>query len=222
VKKDWSSRIVTILLVSCALVSTGFVIRNGMTSTLPPTVTSRLATQKDWMDFADRGHRLGAADAAVTIVEFGDFECPACRALADRFDELLARRPTDVSILYRHMPLASHRFARMAAVAAECASQFGRFKEMHDTLYANQRSLGIRPWAELAYSAGITDSSTFSTCMRDSTVVKAVDRDIEAATRLRAPGTPTILIEGMRYTGVPPVSLLDSLIDAGVARKRRN
>ena len=220
-KERLGSRIITLVLVSCALVSTGFVVRNSLRS---PVATSRPAStlepQTDWLQYAERGNRLGSESASVTIVEFGDFECPACATLASRFNDLLKRRPADVSVIYRHLPGSSHRFAVPAATASECAARFGKFEQMHDTLYSNQKSFGIRSWSELALSAGVTDTSGFADCLKDPVIAEAVAHDEAAGRKLKALGTPTILINGMRYTGVPPVHLLDSIVDAQIRENR--
>ncbi len=83
----------------------------------------------------------GTADAWVTVLEFGDFQCPYCREAKPIMDDLLEANPKDVRLVFKHFPLDMHAHARPAAIAAECASQQGKFWPFHDTLYENQRSI---------------------------------------------------------------------------------
>lgn len=218
--KELTSTISTIILVACALVVTGFVARNEIQRAGPTQTSISFERQDDWQSFATGGHRLGSANAAVTIVEFADFECPACRVLSARFRQLMKERPDDVAILYRHMPIPSHRFAATAAIASECSARVGRFHALHDSLFANQAKLGVIPWTELAHGAGIADTVAFASCLQDKAVRQIVERDQKDAERLEAPGTPTILVEGFKFTGVPSKQSLDSLVDASIARRR--
>jgi len=113
---------------------------------------------------AEAGHVLGPLNASVRIVEFADFECPACRALQRTLRELRKRHPGTVAVIYRHYPLAGHFLAMPAAVAAECAAVQGRFESYADLLFEKQDSLNALSWSALAASAGVSDTARFETC----------------------------------------------------------
>ncbi|MFG1683918.1 Na+/H+ antiporter NhaA [Nonomuraea sp. NPDC049269] len=140
-------------------------------------------------------HVRGPADAPVTIVEYGDFECPYCGRLHPILDELLQKN-SDVRLVFRHFPLRTiHPRAYPAALLAEAAAKEGRFWEMHDTLYDNQRfltdtdlaryadELDVEPWSDIpAQAAPIT-------------------RDEESGRASGVRGTPTLFLNGVRYQG---------------------
>jgi protein-disulfide isomerase len=173
----------------------------------------------NWEKFAARGNRVGPQTAAVTLVAFVDYQCPACRAFESALDSLSARRPGEVAVLYRHLPIGSHREAMSAAIASECAAQQGRFESMHRLMYARQDSLGVIPWGALAVRAGVTDRPRFESCMTDSSIRAVVMTDKEAARAAGARGTPTVLMNGVSFAGVPHPRVLDSLVAAAQTGK---
>ncbi|WP_433431569.1 Na+/H+ antiporter NhaA [Nonomuraea sp. CA-141351] len=159
-----------------------------------------------------RDHVRGPEDAAVTIVEYGDFECPYCGRLHPILEELRQKNP-DVRLVFRHFPLPTlHPRATAAAIVSEAAADQGRFWEMHDILYDNQRfltdsdlehygaELDVNPWADVpGHSARITRHQESG---RDSGVR----------------GTPTLFLNGMRYQG--PLNL--NAISRAVADLRQS
>jgi protein-disulfide isomerase len=174
-----------------------------------------------WERFARGGHRLGPDDAPVTIVVFADFECPYCATLATAtLPQIRARYPTKVAVVYRHFPLRQHRFAYPAARAAECAGRQQRFDAYHDQLFTRQDSLGLLTFTELAQDAGVPDLRAFSTCASATGPVESIELDLRAARELGAYATPTVVIDGMMYSGTLSVPTLDSLVKA-VLRKSR-
>ena len=122
------------------------------------------------------------------------------------------RFPRDFALVYRHFPLPMHQFARAAAEASECAAQQGRFEQMHATLFDQQDSIGVASWRSLARVAGVPNLTSFDRCMRDSTGLAPVTRDHIAARRLASHATPTVLINGVRFSGAIAQPVLDSLI----------
>jgi protein-disulfide isomerase/uncharacterized membrane protein len=154
-------------------------------------------------------HVKGKADAPVTIVEFSDFECPAC---AHAFSDLraLARSRPDVRLVFRHFPLDRacnpgmeqqlHPDACLAAAAAECAGQLGRFWEYHDKLFDHQKALDRDSLFRYARELGL-DIATFRSCLDDPATMDRIAADVAAATRLGVESTPTIFINGRRIQG---------------------
>ncbi|HXJ36502.1 MAG TPA: thioredoxin domain-containing protein [Candidatus Eisenbacteria bacterium] len=151
----------------------------------------------------------GPANAPVTIVEFSDFECPACgQAFKDLHDLLRAR--TDVRLVFRHFPLDSscneamsrtvHVDACLAAAAAECAQAQNRFWEYHDLLFENQKTLDRESLFRYAREAGL-DIPTFRTCLDDPMTRDRVGTDVRAGIAAGIESTPTLFINGRRVSG---------------------
>src|SRR5258708_1902626 len=148
--KTRSESVLTIVLVGCALITTGVVIRREFVS---PAASMRPMSRKpvlveNWKSHIGEGERLGLSSAPVQLIEFADFECPFCGDFHKKLKKLLDRYPTEVSLTYVHFPLQGHRFAVAAARAAECASDQGRFESMYDHLFDEQDSLGLKSWTD--------------------------------------------------------------------------
>jgi len=159
-------------------------------------------------------HAKGAADAPLVIVEFSDFQCPACAAAYERLRTSLSGR-RDVRLVFRHFPLDSrcnptvsrpvHELACTAAAAAECAGQQGKFWDYHDRLFAEQRFLDRETLFRFARELGL-DIPRFRSCLDDPATLASVTDDIAAATALGIESTPTLFVNGRRLEGVlePP------------------
>jgi protein-disulfide isomerase len=215
--RDTLMNVVTGLMVLSALTVTGLLARRELGS--PGASPSGFVVQSEpaWREYAAVGHRIGPANAPVTITEFGDFECPACRHFDEQLRTVRLRHPGEIALVYRHFPVRTHRFAVAAARASECADAQGRFEAMHDTLFANPDSLGVVPWTWYAERAGVPDTAAFAVCARASGQLVNLAADTMAARKLKLRGTPTVLVNDLRFTGSPP---LDS-IEAIVARARK-
>jgi uncharacterized membrane protein/predicted DsbA family dithiol-disulfide isomerase len=166
-------------------------------------------------DLAGRdGHRKGPPGAAVAIVEFSDFQCPFCVQAFRDLRELVRRR-LDVSVVFRHFPLDAscngyvtrslHPDACLAACAAECAGQQGRFWEYHDVLFENHRSLERESLFRYAREMQL-DIPAFRGCLDDPATRARVGEDIEAGARAGVTSTPTLFINGRIVEGAldPP------------------
>lgn len=182
-------------------------------ATAPEQATALVV--EDPSRYAALGHRLGPPEAPLTIVEFADFECTACRAFAlDGAQVLRATLGDSVAIVFRHWPLDYHRFAYPAARAAECASRQGKFVEYHDALFTHQDSLGLITFEQFAVRIGVPDTAAFNACNRESDPVPAIEADKRAAAELQLTGTPSLLINGELYVGA-----LDGPTIVALARK---
>jgi protein-disulfide isomerase len=141
----------------------------------------------------------GPADAWVTVVEFGDFECPACRSEARPLGAAVDAYPADVRLAFKHFPLERiHPRARAAAIAAECARQGGAFWPMHDALLAGP--LDDASLARYAVAAGV-DRAAWQACVADPAAAARVDADAALARALGAPGTPHLVVNGEPWRG---------------------
>jgi len=149
---------------------------------------------------------LGSADAPIVVVEFTDFQCPYCKRFVETSFPSLKRDYVDtgkVRWVARDLPLSFHPNARKAAQAAHCAGEQGRYWEMRDTLFRNNRSLGPEQLAQYAAPAGI-DPGPFADCLASERYLERIDRDAQLAQSIRVTGTPTFVIgkpEGLKLSG---------------------
>lgn len=218
-QEDRVFKLLVTVLTACAVTVTALLVRREFSakSSRPEVAWTRIRGENP--DHEPR-NVIGAMSAPVTLVEYSDFECPFCGALHQSLAELARSRPGDVRVLYRHFPLTSiHRFAMRAAIASECAANQDRFQALHDLLFENQDSLGILTWDEFAKRADVPSLPQFSQCMQDPASERRVRQDIVSAGRLNVTATPTLFVGGFRYTGVPSLSALDSIVDAEKTRR---
>lgn len=163
-------------------------------------------------------HIDGRSDAAVTLVEYGDYECPHCGAahpIVKRIREVLADR---IRFVYRHFPLSQmHPNAFLAAEAAEAAGAQGAFWEMHDTLFENQRALADRDL--LIYAATLDlDVDGFASDITSGKFAEKIRGDFLGGVKSGVNGTPTFFINGVRHDGPwDGNSLLAAIEMAGAA-----
>lgn len=141
-------------------------------------------------------HMLGPRHARVTVVEYGDFECPNCKQAAPAVKLLLARNTGRVRFVYRHFPLAEvHPHAMHAALAAEAASGQGKFWQMHDQLFDNQRHLKLRQLRAYAERLEL-DMARFKIDMDDELYLQRVRDDVAGGKQSGVRGTPAFFING--------------------------
>lgn len=155
---------------------------------------------------AGDSHTTGNASASSYLVEFSDFQCPACRAFAPTVDELATRYSDKLLFAYRHYPLSQHAYAKPAAMAAEAAGEQGKFWEMSKLLFENQDRLSTAPWTELADQLTL-DRTKFDTALNSQTLKAKIDRDEAAAIALKIPGTPSFFLNGVRLEVSSPLDL---------------
>lgn len=216
--RDKLSAIATATLTLCAVVLTGVTVRRELFTAPPSSPAPQTGTVREWKSYADAGQLLGPANAAVTIVEFSDFQCPACRAAAETLRRVRQRYPRQVAVLYRHAPIPSHEYAADAARASQCAGEQGRFEAYHDALFAHQKSIGQLSWTAFADTAGVADGDAFDICMSRLGSEAAVENDRSAARRLGVKATPTLLINDQLLVGSPSEEELVSMVEKKLRR----
>lgn len=208
--RDWFSYVTSGAVVLCAVVLTALVIRREFFQSSPAEERQVVA---DWKRYAVHGLRMGGGkDAPVTVVVFSDFQCPACRLLADNLELVREKHPGQIAVIYRHYPLPNHEHAASAARASECAARQGRFEAYHNALFQDQGSIGDTSWTRFAARAQVPDSAAFGECMRDPGSSARVGQDLQDAKRLGVMGTPTLLINGVRLDGAPKLDVLEGYI----------
>jgi protein-disulfide isomerase len=147
----------------------------------------------------DRDHIQGPADAAVTLVEYGDYECPYCGAAYPIVKQLQARMGDRLRFVFRNFPITtSHPHAEQAAEAAEAGAAQGRFWEMHDLLYENQTQLRDQDLHAYAEQLGI-DVERFDKDLAEHVHAPRVREDFMSGVRSGVNGTPSFYINGARH-----------------------
>jgi Na+/H+ antiporter NhaA len=165
----------------------------------------------------DRDHIRGPREAPVTLVEYGDFECPYCGRAEPVVREVLSDF-ADVRYVWRHLPLSDvHPSAQLAAEASEVAADQGAFWEMHDLLLDHQGELGPRDLLGYGGQLGL-DLERFRRELREGTGARRVEEDIDSADRSGVSGTPTFFINGRRHDGAYDVQTLSAAVRAAGAR----
>jgi Na+/H+ antiporter NhaA len=161
----------------------------------------------------DRDHVRGPSDAAVTLVEYADFECPYCGRAEPVVRALLSDYGSALRYVYRHLPLIDvHEHAELAAEASEAASAHGRFWEMHDLLFSHQDALTAEDLAGYAEQLGI-DRVKFAKHLRERKYALRVERDLQSADASDVVGTPTFFINGRRHHGAADLDSLRAAIE---------
>jgi protein-disulfide isomerase len=148
---------------------------------------------------SERDHIQGADDARVTLVEYGDYECPYCGQAYPIVQAIQKKMGDRLRFVFRNFPLAQlHPHAQNAAEAAEIAGAQGKFWEMHDHLFENQRSLWDNRLKEYAATLGL-DTDRFAQDLEAHTYADRVREDFLSGVRSGVNGTPTFFINGVRY-----------------------
>jgi len=160
---------------------------------------------------------LGAPDARVTVEVWSDFQCPFCEKGATIIASLRAKYGKQVRIVFRHHPLPSHAQARLAAIAAMAAHEQGKFWEMHDVLFDNQRALDRESLEGYARGLGL-DLDRFRKALDGAMWAKYVDEEVVEAQRRGIAGTPSFFVNGKAVLGARPMEDFTQLIDAELKR----
>ena len=165
----------------------------------------------------EHDHLRGPVDAPVTVVEYGDFECPYC-GMAEPVVRELLRDFGEVRYVWRHLPLTDvHPHAQLAAEAAEVAAHGGAFWEMHDLLLAHQDALELDDLVDYATELGL-DGESFADELRDHRTAARVADDVDSADLSGVSGTPTFFINGRRHYGAYDIATLSAVVRAARAR----
>ena len=173
----------------------------------------------------ESSHRIGNKKAKVTIVEFGDYQCPACGLAHAVVTQLLNEYNGRISFVFRHFPLPMHKNAQVAAMAAEAAGEQGKFFEMHDALYENQKE-----WSEsnnpvddyfVAYAKKLElDLDKFKSDIDAKKYEKIIQQGITDGTALVINSTPTFFINDEKINGGLPYNEFKEKIDKALAASK--
>jgi protein-disulfide isomerase len=160
----------------------------------------------------------GPEDAAVTIVEFSDFQCPYCaRFQEETLPQILSNYGDQVRFVYRDFPLTSlHANALKAAEASECADDQGKYWEYHDLLFQNQTALDDESLKGYAASLEL-DTTAFDDCLASGKYTQEVAKDLQDGTEAGVQGTPSFFINGTPIRGAQPYQAFQAAIEAALA-----
>jgi protein-disulfide isomerase len=166
----------------------------------------------------------GPGNAPITICVFSDFQCPYCAKLLPLLEEVLARNPKMVKLVFKNFPLPNHKFARQAAAAALAADGVGKFWEFHDKLFEYSSQLSEQKIREMAGEIG-GDEKKIATEMNSQKIQLKISQDIKDAQQAGVKGTPTLFVNGrlLRNRSVEGVQhLIDAELKKGTVGKGKN
>ncbi|MFM7887198.1 MAG: DsbA family protein [Pseudanabaena sp.] len=154
----------------------------------------------------------GASSQKIIMAEFSDFECPYCAKAHEVVKEFMAKNGNDVTLVYKHFPLKQiHQQAEPAALASWAAFQQGKFWEYHNALFEQQSKLGEEFYVELAKNLQL-DVDKFNRDRKSNEAKEALKKDFELGKSLGVRGTPSFVINGVFFSGVPNIQDLEGLV----------
>ena len=159
---------------------------------------------------------LGDSNAPVTIVEFTDFECPFCSRANNTIKELMDKNPGKIKLVFKHNPLSFHKNADAAHRAAEAAGLQGKFWEMYQKLFDNQKALSMADIEKYAAEIGL-DVAKFKLDMENELVKNRLKTDLEQGKSVAVRGTPHFFMNGTRMSGAQPLEKFQAALDKELA-----
>lgn len=180
------------------------------------TQVERLAREDDYKIGTASAEATGSA--RVQVVEFADFQCPACGAAHPPIKQMLETYANDVTFVFRHFPLrTTHKNAQVAALAAEAAGAQGKFWEMHDTLFERQKEWEdsndpVSKFADYAAELGL-DVTAFRQAVEIEQFAGRIDEDVQDGLVLGVNSTPTFFVNGQKTTGALTVAQWQQVIE---------
>jgi len=213
------TKVLTIIgTITAAIIIGGVFLMSKSSSPSGPTplVDSKLLIREN-------SHQTGSGSEKVTIVEFGDYQCPACAAGNPIVKQIIRDYEGKVNLVYRHFPLPQHKNAVISTQAVEAAGEQGKFWEMHDKIYENQKdweesdkTLDI--FAGYAKDLGL-DVNKFKEDVSSNKYTERINQDRSDANVVGINVTPTFFINGERIEGVPAPSVFKQKIDSALLKE---
>lgn len=210
-RKVFENTVSVLLTIGVLAIAAALVRREFVRSDSHPS-REELAYIDGWERILPNATVIGEADAPIKLIEFSDLECPYCREFHDVVRTVRSEFGEQLAHVFVHYPIPQHRFALPAAEAADCAAKQSKFEDFVDAVYRHQDSLGIRTWLAYAKDAQISDTLAFDRCMADTTVSPRVLQGRGIGAELRITATPTVIINGWRFTMTPNAAESRSVI----------
>lgn len=165
------------------------------------------------------------ASATATLVEYSDFQCPACKAFQPILSQVIEKNKDKVRLVYRHFPLESiHKNARAAAYASEAAARQGKFWELHDELFKNQADWEKEGDPNKKFEGYIKnikgDVERFKNDLKELSIQEKVDRDYASGVQFGVNATPTFFLNGTKLENVTSADDFQKAIDAVITAKK--
>lgn len=227
-------RLGTHLGATVVLVGLGFIFFKGLNpkiheaqAQVPQGVYLKAFYSQPKVEIDVSGHPFwGNKDAKVTIVEFSDFQCPFCRRAAFTLKPYLKEFRNDVRFVFFNFPLdaacnpaidhSMHPVSCTAAKAVLCADRQGKFWELHDEAFENQKRLSRSALLELGAKAGL-NATALDKCLSSDEILEVLKRDVDEGNRLGVRGTPTVYVNGRLFPDWPDSERLRMVIESAIA-----
>lgn len=211
--RDWAADIVTILVAVAAILLAGSHVWQQIGNDARPPNNGAFDDREvpDWEQVAASGHRVGPESAKVTIVEFGDYECPYCRRAERALRTLRETHTEDLAVVYRHFPLSSHPNAYTAARLAECGAQQEWFEPVHELLM-NAIDLGRLDPQRVGAEVRVPDPARFVRCVDGVDEIPQIAADRAEGEKLGIQFVPTFIIQGTMLGRSPDSAGLSDLV----------
>ncbi|NEP63291.1 MAG: thioredoxin domain-containing protein [Symploca sp. SIO2G7] len=160
----------------------------------------------------------GATEFKTVLLEFSDFQCPFCAQAQKTLKPLIAKYQDEVTLVYKHFPLASiHPQAMSAAKAAWAADKQGKFWEYHDALFSQQDELGEELYLDIAQTLNL-DLEQFNYNRNSNAADTAIQQDLQLAAKLELSGTPFFLIQSENFSGAVQLSAIEKVLASAAVR----
>lgn len=206
------------LIILGALVGVPLFIHLERAETPPPPEGTSEQVLKERLVRPD-SHVTGNPQSSVTVVEFGDFECPVCGQEETAVEQIRKQFADRIRFVFRQFPIPSlHPQAEQAAEASECAADQGKFWEMHDQLYANREDLSVPSLKRDAAAIGL-DQQRFNQCLESGATAARVQRDRDDGHALHVRATPTFFVGDRMMEGPVPAQLAAAIDHALTSRE---
>ena len=157
-------------------------------------------------------HCAGDESAAVTLVEYGDYQCPDCGVAYPIVKQLQKHLGNRLRFVYRNFPLPMHEFAETAAETAEFAGSKGKFWEMHDALFEHQEEFSETFFGDLAEQAGLRPAA-LDKALEEESFVDKIEDDVNSGEQSGVHGTPTFFLNGRRHDGDYDIEMLKQSVE---------
>lgn len=209
------------ILVAAVLVSGALIYNTGSKDSAPTANVGDVVEPSNAEVNVDDDVVLGDPKAPVTLVEFGDYQCPFCKRMFDQTEKQLREEYIEtgkVKMVYRDFPLDSiHPYARSAAEAAECARDQEQYWTYHDALFDRQSEIPTLDFAVLAGELGL-NTGKFKECYDSKKYAKEVEKDYQDGLKAGVSGTPATFVNGKLISGAQPYSVFKAAIEAELSK----